>query len=64
MKGMSKDNPNRRYGPTPSGGVYSEIYYFNDTHEVVEPEEATIGVIREYKGNGILVNETWFMMKG
>ena len=31
---------------------------------VVEPEEATIGVICEYKGNGTLINETWFMMKG
>ena len=45
--------------PTPNGGDYSEIYYFNDNGDVVDQEDATRCVIRECKNNGELLNETW-----
>lgn len=45
--------------PTPSGGDYSEIVFFNDKHEVVDESEATHCVIRECKADGALVYETW-----
>ena len=54
------NQPNRRNGPTPSGGDYSEIFYFNERHEIAEPEEAVSGIIRECREDGTLVQETWF----
>ena len=51
--------PNRVYGPTPSGGDYSEIVFFNDDGDVVEEKDATCCVIRECKDDGSIVNETW-----
>ena len=47
------------YGPTPSGGDYSEIVFFNDDGDVVEEKDATCCVIRECKDDGSIVNETW-----
>ena len=48
---------------TPAGGDYSEIYYLDDLHNVVDEEEATICIIRECKKDGTLVNETFGFVK-
>lgn len=45
--------------PTPSGGAYSEIYFFNDSGESVDEKMATKCVIRECARNGDLINEIW-----
>lgn len=44
---------------TPSGGAYSEIYYFDDDGNPADEEEATRCVIRECDKNGNLLNEVW-----
>jgi len=36
-----------------------ETYYLDDNGNIVEPEKATRGVIRELDENGNLVRETW-----
>ena len=45
--------------PTPSGGAYSEIHYFNDAGESVDESVATKCVIRECTADGTLINEIW-----
>lgn len=45
--------------PTPNGGAYSEIHYFNDVGESVDEAVATKCVIRECTANGALICETW-----
>ena len=45
--------------PTPSGGDYSEIYYFNDEMEPTDEAIATRCVIREFRRDGELLNEIW-----
>lgn len=37
----------------------TEVYYFDDNGNKVEPEKATKGVIRELDENGNLISETW-----
>lgn len=44
-------------GPTPSGGDYSEIFYFDNAGKPVDAEKATRCYIRECKKDGTLVNE-------
>lgn len=44
---------------TPSGGTYSEIYYFDDDGNPADEEEATRCVIRECAKGGNLLNEIW-----
>lgn len=44
---------------TPSGGAYSEIYYFDDDGNPADEEEATRCLIRECDKNGNLLNEVW-----
>ena len=39
---------------TPSGGDYSEIFYLNEKHDLVEPENATECIINEYLADGTL----------
>ena len=43
--------------PTPNGGSYSEIYYFNDKGEIVDEIFATRCMIRECTKDGELLNE-------
>lgn len=45
--------------PTPSGGAYSEIFFFNDAGESVDEAVATKCVIRECAADGSLLNEIW-----
>ena len=52
------------FGETPNGGVKAEIYYMNDSYEVVEKEIATKAVIRELDKDGNLIYETWGIIGG
>ena len=45
--------------PTPNGGDYSEIYYFDADGNAVDEKDATRFVIRECLKNGELICETW-----
>ena len=49
----------RSYEPTPAGGDYSEIIYFNDDMEEVDSSIATKCVIRECSSDGTILMETW-----
>lgn len=44
---------------TPSGGAYSEIYYFDAEGRPVDESKAVRCVIRECAANGDLINEIW-----
>ena len=46
-------------GNTPSGGDYSEIYYFDLDWSNVDEENASNCIIRECKSDGTLVKETF-----
>lgn len=46
-------------GKTPNGGAYSEIYFFDNSGNIVDESKATKCVIRECKENGELIAETW-----
>lgn len=46
-------------GPTPSGGAYSEIYYFSADGKNVDEDTAERCVIRECSESGELINEIW-----
>lgn len=45
--------------PTPSGGAYSEIYFFDDEGNSVDEKDASRCVIRECTKTGDLLNEIW-----
>jgi len=47
----------RRDKPTPNGGDYSEIFYFDDDGNSVDKTVATKAVVKEYKIDGTLINE-------
>ena len=49
----------RMYEKTPSGVAYSEIFYLDEKHNVVDSSIATRCVIREYTKDGHLIRETW-----
>jgi hypothetical protein len=42
---------------TPSGGAYSEIFYFDEDGELADKSQAVRCVIRECAENGDLINE-------
>lgn len=44
---------------TPSGGDYSEIYYFDDDNNPIDEKQASKCVIRECKKDGELISGTW-----
>lgn len=44
---------------TPSGGTYSEIYFFDDDGNPADEKDATRCVIRECGKDGTLLNEIW-----
>ena len=46
-------------GKTPNGGAYSEIYFFDNSGNIVDESKATKCVIRECKESGELIAETW-----
>jgi hypothetical protein len=58
-EGSSIITSERRDHPTPSGGDYSEIFYFDDDGNSVDKTIATKAIIREYKKDGTLTNETF-----
>lgn len=43
---------------TPNGGDYSEIFYMDKEHNIVDEAEATVCIIRECRGDGTVVHET------
>lgn len=46
-------------GKTPNGGAYSEIYFFDNSGNIVDETKAVKCVIRECAENGDLIAETW-----
>lgn len=46
-------------GNTPNGGAYSEIYFFDNSGNIVDETKAVKCVIRECAENGDLIAETW-----
>ena len=44
---------------TPNGGAYSEIIYLDKDNNIVDEEEASRCVVREYSDKGDLITETW-----
>ncbi len=46
-------------GPTPNGGAYSEIFYFDDSGNAVDASKASKCVIRECAEDGTLIQETF-----
>ena len=50
-------------GNTPSGGDYSEIYYFDSKLNNVDEKIASKCIIREFKSDGTLVKETFGLCK-
>ena len=55
--------PDKSEGVTPSGGAYSEIYYFDDDGNSVSKESASKCVIRECASDGNLIQETFGTVK-
>ena len=49
----------RNNSKTPSGGDYSEIYFFDELGNSVDEENAVRCVIRECSENGDLIAEIW-----
>ena len=47
----------KHVGPTPNGGDYSEIFYFDDDGNPADKAQATHCVIRECLSDGTLVGE-------
>ena len=47
----------RRDKPTPNGGDYSVIFYFDDDGNSVDKTVATKAIIKEYKSDGTVINE-------
>ncbi|MCL2152490.1 MAG: hypothetical protein FWH57_05950 [Oscillospiraceae bacterium] len=50
-------NSERRDKPTPNGGDYSEIFYFDDSGNSVDEAVATKAIIKECKEDGTVINE-------
>jgi hypothetical protein len=46
-------------GPTPAGGVRSEVYYFDENYISVDKSQARNIVIREIAADGTLLQETF-----
>ena len=54
----------RKDGPTPHGGAYSEIFFFdNDNNFTEDKENAVKAVIRECAEDGTLIFETWMEVR-
>jgi len=56
-EGSSLITSERRDNPTPNGGDYSEIFYFDDDGNSVDKTVATKAIIKEYKKDGTVINE-------
>jgi len=54
----------RRDGPTPRGGDYSEILYFDDDGNSVDKELASRAIVKEYEKNGTVINEIFAIIRG
>jgi hypothetical protein len=49
----------RREGPTPNGGAYSEIIYLDDNMNLVDKTEATQAEILEYNDANQVIQRTY-----
>ncbi len=52
-----------REGPTPAGGILSEIYYFDSEMQSIDKGKAIYSIIRELDDNGNLILETRVNLK-
>ena len=50
-------------GPTPNGGEYAHIYYFDAKGKTSDKENAVNGNIVEFDKNGNRIRETHFVFK-
>lgn len=62
MKNMECFGYERKIGKTPSGGKYSEIYYYCGCNEACAKEDATHCIIYEKKKNGKTINTIHCML--
>lgn len=46
-------------GKTPNGGAYSEAFYLDDDHNIVDPDNATQIIINECREDGTVINTTY-----
>ncbi len=53
----------RLEGPTPNGGAYGMIYYFDDNNNAVTKENATKAMGCEYDKDDNMINETWLVIQ-
>ena len=53
----------RREGPTPNGGAYSEAFYFNKDGVEVVIDDASRIIIKEYTEDGRLLETTYGSLK-
>ena len=51
-------------GPTPNGGAYAQIYYFDSNQKSCTRENATYGHILEFDKNRNRISEMHFLIKG
>ena len=49
----------RLYEKTPCGGDYSEIFFLDENHNLVDETVATEAIIRECEADGNLICETF-----
>ena len=47
------------HGPTPNGGVKSEMHFLDDDHMAVRQEEASQVIIVEYDQDGSVIQRTY-----
>jgi hypothetical protein len=54
----------RRDGPTPKGGDYSEVFYFDNNGNSVDKDVASKVIVKEYKSDGTVINEVFATIRG
>ncbi len=56
------NNTRKIDGPTPSGGVYAMLYFYDDNNNPVSEEQATKAYGVEFDENDKIIKETYFLI--